>query len=199
MDDGVGIATTLYMPDGTPPRGGWPAVVMLMHGLGGTREDMNPIAETYLATDGYAVLTFDARGHGRRAASSRSTGRARSRTCGTCSTGSTRTGTSRRDARRRARASRYGGGAVWRAAVEGVPFAAIEPVDRPGPTSTARSIPQNLSKGGAIAALLAPVPPSRTAPELARLRSPTCSRARTCPSIRTLTDQRSSVDGARPA
>ncbi len=32
MDDGVAIAATLYVPDGAPPAGGWPAIVFL-HGL----------------------------------------------------------------------------------------------------------------------------------------------------------------------
>ena len=32
MDDGVSIAATLYLPDGSPPAGGWPAIVFL-HGL----------------------------------------------------------------------------------------------------------------------------------------------------------------------
>jgi dipeptidyl aminopeptidase/acylaminoacyl peptidase len=32
MDDGVSIAATLYLPDGAPPAGGWPAIVFL-HGL----------------------------------------------------------------------------------------------------------------------------------------------------------------------
>ncbi len=36
MDDGVSIAATLYLPDGTAPAGGWPAIVFL-HGLSGNR------------------------------------------------------------------------------------------------------------------------------------------------------------------
>jgi predicted acyl esterase len=63
MDDGVKIATTLYLPDGTPPTAGWPAIVML-HGLGGRRQDMNLLAEAFFANQGYAVLTYDVRGHG---------------------------------------------------------------------------------------------------------------------------------------
>src|SRR5262245_38691332 len=70
MSDGVKLAATYYVPDGVPPAGGWPAV-MLLHGLGGSRTALTPlgmslnsIAETQLAPQGYAVLTFDARGHG---------------------------------------------------------------------------------------------------------------------------------------
>ncbi len=40
MDDGVSIAATLYLPDGSPPAGGWPGLVFL-HGLSGNRQSMN--------------------------------------------------------------------------------------------------------------------------------------------------------------
>src|SRR5437764_1062027 len=61
--DGVKLASTLYVPTGTPPAGGWPAIVMF-HGLGGTRASMNTLAEQSFANSGYAVLTTDHRGHG---------------------------------------------------------------------------------------------------------------------------------------
>jgi predicted acyl esterase len=70
MSDGVQLATTFFEPTGTPPAGGWPAVV-IFHGLGQTRNSTelgnvswNDVAATYLAPEGYAVLTFDARAHG---------------------------------------------------------------------------------------------------------------------------------------
>jgi predicted acyl esterase len=63
MGDGVSLASSLYVPDGAPPQGGWPAV-LLLHGLGGNRTSLNPIAEQYLAPHGYVTLTLDARGHG---------------------------------------------------------------------------------------------------------------------------------------
>ncbi len=63
MGDGVSLAATYYTPDGAPPQGGWPAVLML-HGLGGERSSMNAAAEAHLAPHGYAILTVDARGHG---------------------------------------------------------------------------------------------------------------------------------------
>src|SRR5262245_1314022 len=70
MSDGVRLAATYYVPDGAPPVGGWPAV-MLLHGLGGNRNGVTPLglslnslAETQLVPQGYAALTFDARGHG---------------------------------------------------------------------------------------------------------------------------------------
>src|SRR2546422_1054594 len=63
MDDGVQIAATLYEPTGTPPAAGWPAI-MMFHGLGGKRQDMNTLAENSFANEGYAVFTFDTRGNG---------------------------------------------------------------------------------------------------------------------------------------
>jgi predicted acyl esterase len=63
MGDGVSLASSFYAPDGAPPAGGWPAVLVL-HGIGGSRGTVNEIAEQYLAPQGYAVLTVDARGHG---------------------------------------------------------------------------------------------------------------------------------------
>ena len=60
--DGAKLACALFEPAGAPPAAGWPAV-MLFHGLGGKRQDMNQIAEQSFANEGYAVLTFDARGH----------------------------------------------------------------------------------------------------------------------------------------
>src|SRR5581483_4255455 len=64
MADGTAIAATLWLPAGSPPPGGWPAIV-LFHGLGGSREDMNALAEqAFLPGDRFAVLAYDARGHG---------------------------------------------------------------------------------------------------------------------------------------
>src|SRR5207248_6682630 len=40
MSDGVPIAVTYYVPAGTPPAGGWPAV-MMFHGLGQTRNSFD--------------------------------------------------------------------------------------------------------------------------------------------------------------
>jgi predicted acyl esterase len=62
MDDGVSIAYDLYTPDGTAPAGGWPGVVVL-HGLGGTKDSMATIAGGF-ADHGYAALAYTARGHG---------------------------------------------------------------------------------------------------------------------------------------
>jgi esterase/lipase len=62
MADGTSIAYDLYEPDGTAPAGGWPGVVVL-HGLGGSKDSMAPIAQVF-AANGYATLAYTARGHG---------------------------------------------------------------------------------------------------------------------------------------
>ncbi|HEX4525932.1 MAG TPA: alpha/beta fold hydrolase, partial [Gaiellaceae bacterium] len=62
MTDGVQIAYDLYEPDGTAPAGGWPGVVVL-HGLGGSKDDMAGLAEIF-AAHGYAALAYSARGEG---------------------------------------------------------------------------------------------------------------------------------------
>src|SRR5204862_2003788 len=70
MSDGVKIAVSYFQPAGSPPAAGWPGAVLL-HGLGQTRNTSdfvnwspNSMAAQYLAPNGYAVLTYDARAHG---------------------------------------------------------------------------------------------------------------------------------------
>jgi predicted acyl esterase len=64
MDDGVTIAATLYLPDGAAPAAGWPAIVFL-HGIAQDRSVTDGFARSYgFVGQEYAVLTFDARGHG---------------------------------------------------------------------------------------------------------------------------------------
>src|SRR6058998_3651990 len=62
MGDGTSIAYDLYEPDGAAPAAGWPGVVVL-HGLGGSKTDMAPIAQVF-ASHGHAALAYTARGHG---------------------------------------------------------------------------------------------------------------------------------------
>jgi len=58
MSDQVEIATTLYTPDAP---GTHPAIVMF-HGLGGKRQDLDAIASRFASS--FVVLTVDMRGHG---------------------------------------------------------------------------------------------------------------------------------------
>ena len=151
MDDGVSLAATLYVPDGTPPAGGWPAV-MLFHGLAGTRASVAPIAQGFLVNQGYAVLAYDARGHGASG--------------GLVTLDGPRELTDLREAFQwftsRADVSdtqigamglSLGGGAVLRAAVEGVPFKAIVPAITWTDLYQALA-PQGWPKTGAIASFL---------------------------------------------
>jgi predicted acyl esterase len=147
MDDGVSLAATLYLPDGTPPQGGWPAV-MLFHGLGGTRASMAPIATGFLANDGFAVLAYDARGHGASGGEVTLDGPREVQDVRTAFAWLTaRPDVS--DTQVGALGISLGGGAVLRAAVEGVPFKAIVPVitwtDLYGALA-----PQDLAKSGVV-------------------------------------------------
>ena len=155
MSDGVEIATTYYVPDGVPPAGRWPAV-MLFHGLGGSRTDagtplgmsLNSVAETQLVPQGYAALTFDARGHGQSE--------------GLVSIDGPREVQDVRElfgwlaARPTVNGRKigafgysYGGGAIWRATAEGVPFAAIEPAMTWTDLYSAL-VPQDLARSGVL-------------------------------------------------
>jgi alpha-beta hydrolase superfamily lysophospholipase len=154
MSDGVQIASTYYVPDGAPPAGGWPAV-MLLHGLGGSRTTPTPLgmspnslAETQLAPRGYAALTFDARGHGQ--------------SQGLVSIDGPREIADVRELfgwlasrpgvngqRIGAFGFSYGGGAIWRATAEGVPFAAIEPAITWTDLYSAL-LPQDLARSGIL-------------------------------------------------
>ena len=61
--DGTALAATLTLPDAPPPASGWPAVIT-MHGLGQTRAVGLAVAQAMGLGERYAVLAFDARGHG---------------------------------------------------------------------------------------------------------------------------------------
>jgi predicted acyl esterase len=165
MDDGVGIAATLYHPSGLV--GPAPAV-MVFHGLGGNRQSMARIAGV-LADHGYLVLTFDFRGHG--------------------SSGGLFTGLGARELadvailreswlpanapldgdKVGAWGISLGGGAALRAAGEGTPFRAIEVFETWTDLYEAL-VPQGLPKTGAIFQFLGAVPAERQAPELLAVR-----------------------------
>ena len=194
MSDGVKLATTYYVPDGSPPAGGWPAV-MLLHGLGGSRNgtsplggSLNAIAETQLATQGYAVLTFDARGHGQSE--------------GLVSIDGPREIQDVRElfnwlaAQPGVNAQRigafgysYGGGAILRATVEGVPFAAIEPAITWNDLYSAL-LPQNLARSGVVLGFWQSIA-ARAAPDLEPLVNDALA-GRNLGAVRAFADQRSS-------
>jgi alpha-beta hydrolase superfamily lysophospholipase len=160
--DGARLACALYEPDGTPPTAGWPAV-MLFHGLGGTRRDLQPLA-VQLAPAGYAALACDARGHG--------TSEGFFGLDGPRDVQDTRelftwlaTRPEISDTQIGAMGFSLGGGAVWNAAVAGVPFKAIVPAIAWTNLGAALA-PQGFSKSGLVGYLANLVPESRWDPEL---------------------------------
>lgn len=163
MDDGATIAATLYLPDGTAPAGGWPAIVFL-HGLSGNRQQMNALVEGYGFTNGpYAILTFDARGHGQ-------------------STGLVGIDGPREVADTRAIRDwlgarpdvsdtigawgiSYGGGAIFNSLVAGVPWSAVVTVETWTDLYTAL-MPQGLVKSGVVVGFSSSIPAERRDPSL---------------------------------
>jgi predicted acyl esterase len=170
MSDGVSIAATYYVPDGAPPAGGWPAV-MLLHGLGESRDDttnavgssINQVAETQLVPQGYAALTFDARGHGQSGGLVGIDGPREIQDvrelfnwlAAQANVNPQRIG---------AYGYSYGGGAIWRATAEGVPFAAIVPSTTWTDLYSALA-PQSFAHSGVVLGFYQSIA-SRASPEL---------------------------------
>jgi predicted acyl esterase len=173
MDDGVPIAVTYYTPAGTPPAGGWPAV-MMFHGLGQTRNSFdisnwsaNRVAETYLVPNGYAVLTFDARAHGQSGGLFSLDGPRELQD--TVNLFHWLIARPNIDVNRiGAFGVSYGGGMVWLATVYGVPFAAIAVAATWTDLREALE-PQGLVRSGVIVGFSQSIPQSRYDPGLATL------------------------------
>jgi alpha-beta hydrolase superfamily lysophospholipase len=161
--DGVPLSCALVEPDGTPPTGGWPAV-MLFHGLGGTHRDLEPLAAQSLAPGGYASLMCDARGHGASGGLFGLDGpRDVQDTKDLFAWLTARPEIS--DTQIGALGLSLGGGAVWNATAAGVPFKAIVPIITW--TNLASSLaPNGLSKSGLIQLLALAIPTSRWEPDL---------------------------------
>jgi predicted acyl esterase len=173
MSDGVSLAVSYFQPTGTPPAGGWPAV-MLLHGLGQTRNTSdfvnwspNSMAAQFLAPAGYAVLTYDARAHGESGGLFTLDGPrelADFRELLTWLT--TRHPVDAQHVG--AYGASYGGGIVWKAAVEGLPLAAIVPAATWTDLSQALA-PQGLVRAGIILGFSQDIPRDRYGPEEATL------------------------------
>ena len=165
MDDGAQLAATLYTPDAAPPAQGYPAIVLL-HGLGGKRQDLDPIASQF--AEHFVVLSFDARGHGQSGGLVSIDGPRE--------VADTRAVfdwlANQRNVDRNAIGAwgiSLGGGAVLRSLVEGVPWAAVETVQTWTDLYSALA-PQNLSKSGAIYGFLNSVPQDRLDPSVLALK-----------------------------
>jgi fermentation-respiration switch protein FrsA (DUF1100 family) len=169
MDDGVSVAATLYLPDGAPPAPGWPAVVFL-HGLAGNRTQMNALAETSgFAGQHYAVLTFDARGHGesgglvgidgpREVADTRALFQWLADRPDVDGNNIWAWGIS------------YGGGAALNSLVAGVPWAAVVGVQTWTDLFSAL-MPQGLVKSGLVAGLAGSIPEAKRDPSLGAVQA----------------------------
>jgi predicted acyl esterase len=162
MDDGARIDATLLTPAGTPPAGGWPAV-MMFHGLGGSHAQLLPLAGTF-REQGYAVFVPDARGHG--------TSGGFVSLDGPREVADVRTEFNWLAARPNVSDTQIGawgislgGGAAWNSAAAGVPFKALETVETWSDLYTAL-FPRNLAKSGAIFGFASSVPTERIQPEL---------------------------------
>jgi predicted acyl esterase len=186
MSDGVDLAATLYEPAAAPPPAGYPAIV-LFHALAGKRQDLAAVAQRFGGQ--FAVLAFDARGHGESGGL-------------TTIDGPREIADARAvfqqlaarpeidDAKIGAWGMSLGGGAVLRSLVEGVPWAAVEVVETWTDLYSALA-PQNLAKSGAIFQFLSSVPPDRLDPSVAAIREDALA-SRNLSVLRAWADARSS-------
>ena len=161
--DGAPLACSIVEPDGAPPAGGWPAVI-LFHGLGGSHADMESIAAGALAPAGYASLQCDARGTGASGGQFGLDGPRESQDARDLFTWlAARPEVS--DTQIGALGISLGGGAVWNATAAGVPFKAIVPVITWTNLQTALA-PEGVAKTELVALLGALTPASRWDPDL---------------------------------
>jgi pimeloyl-ACP methyl ester carboxylesterase len=187
MDDGTRIGTTLYVPTGEAPTAGWPGVI-LIHGLGGSREDTNQIAESFFAPFGYAVLTYDLRGHGESGgfvtfAGAREIADLRALERQFAAQPEVN------DLKVGAWGISYGAAQAWLAAAQGVPFKAIAVWQTWSDLFTSL-YPNGVAKSGVIAGLLNEIPAGRLSPSLSWLPTPAFS-GQSLDQLRTFAGQRS--------
>ncbi len=146
MTDGTKIAYDLYEPDGAAPASGWPGVVV-MHGLGGSKDDMAPIAGIF-AAQGYAALAYTARGHGTSGGDVGLAGPddiATERTMETWFAGLPEVSNTQIGAW----GISYGGGETWNGLAAGIPYKAAEVVETWTDLYSALW-PQNIAKSGIV-------------------------------------------------
>ena len=194
MSDGVQIAVSYFQPVGAPPAGGWPAV-MLLHGLGETRNTSdfvnwspNSMAAQYLAPEGYAVLTYDARAHGDSGGQFTLDGPRELADFRELLTWLTTQHPV--DARHvGAYGASYGGGVLWKAAVDGLPLAAIVPTATWTDLNEALA-PQGLVRAGIVLGFSQDIPQDRYGPDERQLLSDALAE-RNIPELEAYTASRS--------
>ena len=187
MSDGVRLAVSYFEPKGTPPPAGWPAVILL-HGLGMTRNNAdfnnwktNTLAGRFLAPEGYAVLTYDARAHGESEGLFTLDGpRELADLRELLSWLTTHPNIDAQHVG--AEGASYGGGLVWKAAVEKLPFAAIAPVATWTDLREAFA-PQGHVRAGILLGFSQDIPRERYGPEELQLLTDATSE-RNVPAIR---------------
>jgi ABC-2 type transport system ATP-binding protein len=166
--DGTPLAASLFLPAGSPPPQGWPAVVY-MHGLAGNRSSMNTLAQAMgVVGEEYAVLTFDARGHGQSGGLIAIDG-PREIADVRAVFGWLRDRPEIADDRIGAWGISYGGGAALNSLVAGVPWAAVEVAQTWTDLYTALA-PQGLAKSGVIGGFLTSLPPAKVDPVVLAVR-----------------------------
>ena len=164
MDDGVGIATTTYVPFEHAPHPGVFPAVMVFHGLGGNRGTVRIVAEAF-ARRGYVALTFDFRGHGDSGGLFTALGPRELADIAILRERWLPANAPIVPDRVGAWGISLGGGAALRAAAEGTPFAALEVVETWTDLYDAL-VPQGFAKTGAVFTFLRGVPAERQGPEL---------------------------------
>lgn len=166
--DGTKLAATVFTPGGSPPAGGWPAVVF-MHGLAGDRSSAIAIARGMgMIGEEYVVLAFDARGHGKSEGLVGIDGPNEIVDVKTVFSW-LRERADVADGKIGAWGISYGGGATLNSLTAGVPWAAVEPVITWTDLRQAL-MPQGLAKTGVVAGFLSSLDPTRVEPDVFRVR-----------------------------
>ena len=165
--DGTSLAATLTVPDGAVPQGGWPAVIF-MHGLGQTRATGLAAAQQMGIGERYAVLAFDARGHGESGGLVGIDGPKEIADVKAVFAW-LRNRPEVSDTRIGGWGVSYGGGAAWNSLAAGVPWAALE-IWMSWIDLRDALLPQGLAKTGVIAGFLGSLDPKRIDPEVFAVR-----------------------------
>jgi esterase/lipase len=185
MSDGTSIAYDLYEPDGAPPAGGWPGVIVL-HGLGGSKDDMGSVAAAFVS-HGYAALAYTSRGHGTSGGVVALAGPDDLTTeqamfsffAGLPEVSDTQIG---------AWGISYGGGQTWNGLAAGIPYKAAEVVETWTDLFSAL-LPQNLAKSGIVLGFAKAV--EARSPLIAAIENDAV-HSTNVPALKTLADSRSS-------
>jgi dienelactone hydrolase len=165
--DGTPLAATLTLPDAPTPVGGWPALIF-MHGLGQTRSTGLAVAQAMGIGERYAVLAYDARGHGQSGGLIGIDGPKEIADVRAVFAW-LRDRPDVADTRIGGWGLSYGGGAAWNSLAAGVPWAALE-VSISWTDLRDALLPQGLAKTGVIAGFIGSLDPKRIDPEVLAIR-----------------------------